>query len=237
VVSQIAAKVRVVSGRTSTIAIADLPRMWMRYTLARQTPVLRHLLSTGETRPFELYGLLVDCAASLAAFSRPEAAELPLYEHENLYGCYHELIRFIDAELGESVPDRFTELKMAFDPQRKFYATTELSVELVDPRNAFYLAIKAGVDAKELVERVAAHGKASSRGGVPPLVMLNTRGLGIEHLPAAPTDIEARAGFQYFRLEPHGQHWSKVREEFSLALDLGKLEAADVRLYVVAPGA
>jgi len=32
--------------------------MWMRYTLSRMTPVLRHLLATGVTRPFDLYTAL-----------------------------------------------------------------------------------------------------------------------------------------------------------------------------------
>ena len=44
-----------------------------------------------------------------------------------------------------------------------------------------------------------------------------------------------RAGFEYFKLEPHGAQWQKVREDFSFALSLGKLESADVRLYVVQP--
>jgi predicted component of type VI protein secretion system len=64
--------------------------------------------------------------------------------------------------------------------------------------------------------------------------MLNTAGLRLERLPAAPTEIAGRAGYEYFKLEPHGPQWSKVREEFSFALSLGKLENADVRLYVVA---
>jgi type VI secretion system protein ImpJ len=237
IVSQIAAKVRVVAGRTTTLAIAELPRMWMRYTLARMTPVLRHMLSTGETRPFDLYGVLVDCAGALAAFSRPEPAELPLYDHEDLYGCFHRLIRFIDQELGESVPTRFTRLDMPFVDARKVYLTDQVSLELADPRNVFYLAIKAALDAKQLADMVVNHGKASSRTGVTPLVMLNVAGLRIEGLPGAPTEVAAETGFQYFRVEPHGKEWSKVREEGTFALSLGKLEEATVRLYVVRPQA
>lgn len=236
-VSQIAAKVRVVAGRTATIAIADLPRMWMRYTLARMTPLLRHLLATGETRPFELYGALVETAGALAAFNLPEAADLPLYDHEDLQGCFGALLRFIETQLGEAVPERFRELPLSFDPARKHYSTGELNVELADPRNLFFLGIKAAMDAKELAHWVAEYGKASSRSGLPALVMLNTKGLRLEHLPAAPTEIAARAGFEHFRVDPHGPAWSKVRDEFSFALSLGKLENADVRLYVVTPEA
>ena len=95
IVSQIAARVRVVAGRIETMSTLDLPRMWMRYTLARMTPVLRHLLSTGQTRPFDLYTVLVETAGALAAFRSMEAEELPIYQHENLYGCFSRLIEFI----------------------------------------------------------------------------------------------------------------------------------------------
>jgi type VI secretion system protein ImpJ len=236
ITSQIAAKVRVVAGRTSTIAIADLPRMWMRYTLARVTPVLRHLLSTGETRPFDLYTALVETAAALSAFRQPDALEVPIYDHTDLYGCFHGLIQLIDAALQESVPTRFKELPMPWDAQRKCYATTEVNVQLTDPRNHYYLAVRAAMDAKELAELVVNHGKAGSRTAVATFVLLNVKGLRIEHMPAPPTEIAARTGYEHFKIDPHGNHWAKVREEYTFAINLGKLENADVRLYVVTEG-
>ncbi len=236
VVSQIAAKLRVVAGRTTTIAVGDLPRMWMRYSLARMTPVLRHLLGTGETRPFDLYTALVETAAALGAFAGEEAADLPRYDHRDLYACFRGLIRFIDLHLGEALPSRFTELVMPFDAAKKMYATEALNTQLVDPRNFYYLGIRAtNMDSQELAKLAVDHGKASSRSGVTTLVMLNTKGLRIEHLPAAPTEIAGPAGLEYFKLEPRGAQWNKVREDFSLALSLGKLENAEVRLYVVVP--
>jgi type VI secretion system protein ImpJ len=231
IVSQLAARMRVVAGRTSTIAIADLPRMWMRYTIARMTPVLRHLLSTGATRPFDLYGALVETAGALAAFSQQEIAELPAYDHENLYPCFHSLLLFIERELEGALPDRFTELELAFD--RTAYTTKELTRELVEPRNHFFLAIKAAVDAQELVEMVRGVGKLAAREELASIKMLNLAGLKLEPLPAAPTEIAARVGFLYWKIEPHGKLWNRVREDCTLALSLGKLENADVRLYVV----
>jgi len=233
ITSQMAAKVRVIAGRTTTIAIADLPRMWMRYSLARTTPVLRHLISTGETRPFELYTAMVEAAAALSAFRQPDVLDVPLYDHADLYGCFHGLIQLIDAALQESVPTRFKELPMPWDAQRKCYATTELNVQLSDPRNLYFLGIRAGMDAKEMAELVVNHGKAGSRTAVATFVLLNVKGLRVEHMPAPPTEIAARAGYEHFKVDPHGNHWSKVREEYTFAINLGKLENADVRLYVV----
>ena len=233
IASQIAAKVRVVAGRTTSFAIGDLPRLWMRYTLSRMAAVLRHLLSTGFTHPFDMYTTLVEIAGSLSAFSRAEPAELPLYDHDDLNYCFHQLIEFIDHELGAAVPDRFREFAMPFETGKKYYWTEELSVQLVDPRNLYYIGIKADMDSKALAEFVGEHGKASSPTGITPLLMLARPGLRLEHLPAPPTEIAARTGFEYFKVDPHGPQWSKVREEYAFALNLEKLEHAEVRLYVV----
>jgi len=160
--------------------------------------------------------------------------ELPPYDHEDLYGCFQALIRFIDAQLGEAIPDRFTELKLKFDARDKVYLTTDLNAERVANRNMYYLAVKATtLPSAELNEWVVKHGKSGSHKGVKTLVMLNLDGLRLEHLPGAPTDIAGPAGFEYYKIEPHGPQWTKVREEFTFSVSLGKLENADVRLYIV----
>lgn len=197
--------------------------------------MLRHLLSVGETRPTEIYKALVETAGALAAFQSLEPADLPRYEHDDLYRCFRDLIAFIDQHLGEAIPDRFTELKLAYEPAKAVYATDELNTDLVNPHNNFFLGIHANLDSQELNQLVVEHGKAGSRSGVATLVMLNTKGLRLEHLPAAPTEIASRAGFEYYKVEPHGQQWQKVREDFNFGLSLGKLESADVRLYIVTP--
>jgi len=237
IVAQIAAKVRVVAGRTSaTLAIADLPRYWMRYTLSRVTPLLRHLLSTGETSPFQLYTALVDAAGALAAFNLMEPAELPVYQHDNLLLCYSELIDFLGAQLGEAVPDRFRELQLPYDEQRKVYYTSELNTDLVSPHKFYYLAVKADLESQDLTTRVTKEGKAGALGTVKLGMRANIAGVPLEHLAAAPTEIAARAGFQYFSIDPHHAKWKKVQEDFDFALHLPNVESADVRLYVVEGG-
>ena len=91
------------------------------------------------------------------------------------------------------------------------------------------------IEAKELSRWVVEEGKASSKSGVSPLVILNTAGLTIEALPGNPTEIATLPGFQYFKLDPRGEQWSKIQSEFSFGLSLGKLEHAEARLYAVLP--
>ncbi len=234
IVAQIAAKVRVVAGRTSTtLAIADLPRYWMRYTLQRITPMLRHLLSTGATAPFPLYTELVDAAGSLAAFNLQEPADLPIYDHADLIGCFGALIEFLDIQLAEAVPERFLEVVLQYDPESKYYATDRLNTDSVDPHKHYYLAVKADIEAGELSRRVVKEARAGAKSTVKLAIRANIAGVPLEHLPGAPTEIQARAGFQYFRLDPHHSKWKKVQEEYDFALALPKVESADVRLYIV----
>ncbi len=234
IVAQIAAKVRVVAGRTTTtLAIADLPKYWMRYTLSRVTPLLRHLLGTGATSPFQLYTALVETAGALAAFNLPEPAELPIYQHDDLEGCFSALMVFLDDQLSEAVPDRFTEVSIAYDAEKKLYYTNALNTDTVDPHKHYYLAVKASIEAKELVDRVTKEGKVGALSTVKLAMRANIAGVPIEHLDGAPTEIQARAGFQYFSIDPHHSKWKKVQEDFDFAVSLPKVESADVRLYCV----
>ncbi|MBW2281808.1 MAG: type VI secretion system baseplate subunit TssK [Deltaproteobacteria bacterium] len=236
IVSQVAAKVRVLSGRTTTVATADLPKMWMRYTLARMAPLLRHHLTTGATPPFAFYSVLVELAGALAAFNMQEAAELPEYRHDDLHGCYGELLRFIDANLGEAVPERFKEVPLPVKTEAGYrvYTTSDLSLEDADPRNRFYLGIKASIDPKELAQLVKDEGKAGSLKDLAgSILMMNLDGLPIEVMPAAPTEIAAKPGYEWFTVGSHDKLWNHVRDEHSFALSLGNLQEADVRLYIV----
>jgi type VI secretion system protein ImpJ len=235
VVSQIAAKMRVVSGRMTTVSTADLPNMWMRYTLARLTPLLRHLLSTGTTNPFQFYSVLTETAGALSAFALKEPAELPAYKHDDLFACYGDLLSFIDTHLGGAVPDRFIELKLGLEAVggRKLYTTKELSAEQVDPRNHFFLGIKAQIETQELINLVAEAAKAASIDELGSILMMNLDGLAIDHLPGAPTEIAAKTGYEYFRVDSHGPTWNRVKSEFTFALSLGNVENADVSLYIV----
>jgi len=232
IVAQIAAKFAVVASHTEAIAIGELPRMWMRYTLARMTPVLRQLLATGETHPFALYNALLETAGALAAFKHRECPEFPEYVHADPYSCFDALLHAID-QLLEEVTDSFVQLKLVHDPTQRAYVTRDLSIELLNPQNSFTLAVKAGMESKELVKLVQTEGKASSVGNASQLADHFLPGLSVEPLHAEPTSISGPPGAVYFKIEPHGDRWAKVCSEQSFALSLERVRSADVRLYIV----
>jgi len=225
-------RVRTAAGLTKGATVAAMRQLFMRYTLARSAPLLEHLLSTGETPPFPLYTALVEIAGALAAYEREEAIELPVYDHENLYRCFRGLLDFISDVLDRLAPVNFEKRPLPYDAAVQAYATRGLGLQLVDPRNSYFLAVRAPIEAKELAAIVAEKAKASSIKGVGGMIVHNLPGLPIEPLPAAPTEIEAMSGYHYFRVDPASKEWARVRSDLSFALHLGPLQNAQVFLYV-----
>ncbi len=239
VLSLLEARIRVISGRTTTVSTGDLPRLWMRYSLARMAPVLRQLLAAERTAPFPLYTALVELTGALGAFRLSERANLPLYDHADPFPGFAILLNQIKADLEEALPVRFRELALRFD--RNSYITKELSTELVDQKNQFYLGIRSTLSKDELIEQVKNAGKVSSANWIKAMIDSNLAGLPLQLLPGAPTDIAADAGFEFWRIELRGtenaKNFDRVKADASLAVSLGNLKDADVRLYIVTPPA
>jgi len=232
--AQMAAKCRVVAARTATLAMTDLPRVFLRFALARMTPLLRQLKATGTTRPFDLYCALVETAGALGTFRHAECLELPPYEHANPYPNFERLVRLIEDLLEDVVPQRFHEIEMPFERTPMAYTTAKpLSGEWTSPENYFFLGIRSKTTDTQDLLRIVGDAKCSAVDGLDYLRNFNLSGLRLDPLPAAPSEIVSTLGFQYWRVEANDPLWAKVRASGNLALFLGRLEAADVRLYVV----
>jgi len=235
IVNQMAARIRVVVGRTTTYSNVEMTKYFTRYTLARLTPVLRHYLSTGFTRPFDLYMALLEAASALSTFQTTEAVEFPSYQHDDPMGCFEAVIQTLGTHLEGEVQTRFTELKLEWIAQERIYGVKQLNTEQVSPNNHVFIGVKAAMDAKELAKWVADTGRAGSIQNLNFMRITNQAGLPIEHLPGPPTEISGRIGFEYFRIETRHERWDKVTSDYNFGIDLGQLEGADVRLYFVSP--
>ena len=235
-VSQMAGKVRVVAGARGSMTALDMGRMLMGYTLLRMEAILRNLLSTGHTPPFAAYSALVETAAGLSSMSQTEALTFPKYQHDDPYPCFEALVKWIDHELEREFKDRATEIKLPYSRQASCYAARNMAAEHTDGRNAYYLAIKAEMDAKELQSHVANEAKISDVGGIEFLVKMAVRGVRIEHC-APPVDVEPRPGFEFFKIDANSNRniWRKIQEDHSFGVALGRVEGADVRLFIVSP--
>jgi type VI secretion system protein ImpJ len=239
VLSLLEGRIPVVSGRMATISIADLPKLWMRYTLARATPLLRQLLESKATPPFALYLYLVELAGALGAFRLSAHAQFPKYEHEDPYPCFAYLFEQIKLDLKDALPDRFKEIRLPFE--KAAYQTKDFSSEHSDVRNQVYLGIKSRLSRDELLEVVKQSAKVASSEWITVLEGSQLAGIPVDPLPGPPSDIAAEPGFEFWRVELRGKdnekHYRRMRDSSSFAVSLGNLKDADVRLYIVSPSA
>jgi len=237
VLSLLEGRIPVVSGRMATISIADLPKLWMRYTLARATPLLRQLLESKATPPFALYLYLVELAGALGAFRLSAHAQFPKYDHEDPYPCFAYLFEQIKTDLKDALPDRFKEIRLPFE--RSAYLTKDFSNEHSDLRNQVYLGIKSRLSRDELLDHVKQSGKIASADWITILERDQLAGIPVDPLPGPPSDIAAEPGFEFWRVELRGKdnekHYRRLRDSSSFAVSLGNLKDADVRLYIVSP--
>lgn len=239
ILNQLTARVRAAAAQTKSLTVPALPKFWMRYTLARGTPVVRHLLRTGHTSPFDLFGVLVEITGALGALRHEQAVDLPAYDHEDPLTSFRKLIRFLKDELDRIVPDNFRRLPLEFDPAIQCYVARRISMHLLDPNNTYYLALHASIESEELAQLISVHAKSGAPGELRQVfIPAALKGLRLDRLPGAPVEIESMPGHLYFKLDQHtarGAMWRNVQQEGAFGLFLGRLHDARAYLYVVTP--
>jgi predicted component of type VI protein secretion system len=141
------------------------------------------------------------------------------------------LLKHIATELDRIAPENFKKLALDYDAGSAAYVTKALDVQLVKPGNVYYLAVKAPIEQAEL-EGFMAGGKAGSLQHVKMASRFKLASVPMQRLPGQPGEIEAMSGYTYYQIDANSRDFAKVRQEFSFALDLGKLTNASVFLYV-----
>src|SRR5580700_8746137 len=78
---------------------SDIAQFWLLYTINTAFPTISHLFETRGGHPEALYSAMLQLAGSLTTFSQKiHPRDLPVYDHENLGGCFTDLdekLRFL----------------------------------------------------------------------------------------------------------------------------------------------
>ena len=232
--------------RTAQLDAGDVRWLFARYTLVRMIAVLEHQLSSGRARPFEVYGTLVETAASLASMEVLDVPEIQTYDPFRLGECFGALIAQIDDELEKSWTDRFRKVPLSFrfdaaNASERIYEAP-LTTDLQKPGNAYYLALQIPQDVTmETVDSILAARKAGAPKDVPFLVEESLTGIAFKERATPPTEISGPKGFVYYELDPQRDPGSRdqwklvMKSGGAFAIHLGPLEEIEAILYVVFP--
>lgn len=200
---------------------ADTGDFMLLQVVNRYDPLFAHLASLPELHPESLFAICIQLAGELSTFTSPgkRPAQFPLYDHEDLAGCFEPLMSELRHALSAVLEQNAIsiELKLKKGGIRK--ATIE-DRQLFDDAY-FVLAVKADMPTEEIRNLIPLQAKIGSPDKIIDLIKLQIPGVGMDPLPVAPRQIPFHAGFQYFELDKRGDMWKQLKQSGALALHAG----------------
>lgn len=220
----------VLSSRSSTLAglrrqknqnlvdftAADIAAFWLLYTINSALPEFRHLFEARGGHPEQFFQAMLSLAGALTTFStkiRPR--DFPVYDHDNLGVCFTNLDEKLRILLETVVPSNFVSLPLKL--VNPFIYATSIDRDDYLANTRLFLAIKADSAQADIVARVPHLIKIASADVVDRLVQQALPGVRLTHLPAPPSAIPVKLGYQYFSLAPGGAPWDSIAKSRNLA--------------------
>jgi len=195
---------------------SDIANFWLLYTANTYFPLLRHLLETKKGHPEGMFRTMLALGGSLTTFSTTvQPRDLPLYDHDNLGGCFGDLDEKLRTLLETVVPSNFVSLPLNLT-QPSIYATALANDKyLVNTR--LYLAVSADLGEADLLKRAPQLIKLSSAANVERLISAAVPGIQLTYLPSPPGAIPVKLNYHYFSLNQSGSEWEAVQRARNFA--------------------
>lgn len=201
--------------------VAEISAFLMLQMLNRHEPRWHELARAPSEHPRTLFDLALALAGELATFAsasrRPP--EFPVYDHENLQGCFTPVWEALHAMLSFE-PERMA-VQIALTDRGKGWHTAVVPTSELARQAALVLAVQAQLPAEQLRLRVPAQLKVGPPERMREVVNGNLTGLHLSSLPVVPRELPLHAGFHYFELERGGELWQAFGRSGHLAFFIG----------------
>lgn len=195
---------------------ADIANFWLLYTANTSFPLLRHIYETRHGHPESLFAALLELAGSLTAFSKDvHPRDLPLYDHDDLGGCFRALDEKVRHLLDTVVPTNVISLPLKL-VQNSIYATP-LAEDRFLQNTRLYLAVNAEMNDADLITKVPYLMKVCSANHIEHLVRQALPGVPLTYVPRPPSVIPVKLNHHYFSLSQAGVVWEAITRARNLA--------------------
>ncbi|HUI75751.1 MAG TPA: type VI secretion system baseplate subunit TssK [Candidatus Acidoferrum sp.] len=187
----------------------DVAAFWFVHTINASLSVLRHLYMSERGHPEHLFVELSRLAGALCSFgldSHPQS--LPVYDHDNLEGCFSALDAHIRKHLELVVPSNCIVIPLVQSGRNFRYG--EVTDQRCLDRARWILALRADMGEADLIAKGPRLIKVCSKDLLPDLVKTALSGLPLAHLPVPPSAIAPKVEFQYFGLSRVGSCWEHI---------------------------
>jgi type VI secretion system protein ImpJ len=216
---------------------SDIANFWLLYTINTSFPTISHLFETRGGHPEALFSAMLQLAGSLTTFSQKvHPRDLPVYEHENLGGCFTELDEKLRLLLETVVPSNFVSLPLKLVSPNIYATSIDRDEYLRNTR--MYLAVSADTGAADLIGRAPNLVKICSGDHIELLVQRALAGVPLIHSVSPPTAIPLKLNYQYFSLSQSGGPWETIVRARNLAAYVpGDFPNPQLELIILLPNA
>lgn len=216
---------------------SDIANFWLLYTINSHFPLMQHIFETRRGHPEDLFATMLSLGGCLTTFSKEiHPRDLPKYEHDDLYGCFHDLDEKIRFLLETVVPSNFISLPLKLiNPS--IYGTS-LADDKYLRNTRMYLAVNADMNEGELISKTPFLIKLCSANHIEVLVKQALPGVQLTYQPKPPSAIPVKVNYQYFSLNQSGGAWEAIVRARNLAAYVpGDFPTPKMELLILLPEA
>ena len=195
-------------------------------TLNEAHPGLRTLAFAHGVHPLDAYLRLCDLLGKLAIYDdarRPP--ELPLYDHDDLGGCFYAAKRHIDALLSRAIEPEYQERAFLGAGLRMQVA---LEPKWMEAGTQLFVGVRSSAPPEECMRLLTEPGqldvKVGSSDRVDAIYRMGQAGLRFSHAPSPPRVLPAFPDLTYFQVSRSAPvtEWQNVQRSLTLALRLNE---------------
>jgi type VI secretion system protein ImpJ len=199
------------AGAASGFSAEQITNSWLLHSINSGIASLRHLCFTKHTHPEEIFAELSRLGGALCTFSlRAHPKDLPVYDHEDLVGCYDRLIRHIRDHLDAIVATNVVQIPLR--QANEFFHAGQVADERLLEGAHWILGVASSAGEGFVTSRAPTLIKVCSWDFIEKLVQRAVPGMSLTHMPSPPAAISPKLEMQYFRLQLAGPCWDHIRE-------------------------
>ncbi|MGD9947342.1 MAG: type VI secretion system baseplate subunit TssK [Desulfobulbus sp.] len=208
--------------------------------LNRHIPVLAQMCESGIVNPYNAYLALRQLAAELSTFSISvdvmgkilDGDTVPPYNHTALWECFSHVQNSIETALADFVTG--PEFIIPLEREGDVFSVENLSQDVFQPRNHYYLLLWTALDLKQILESLAHLTRVTSLSYLPTITKRALAGIELSYLTQPPREAQGNANSYFFRINDTDKQWGFVVNEQCLAMHWeGAPEDLKVELMVI----
>jgi len=209
---------RSIRGGVADFSVGDLNSFGKLLRVNASIPLLRHIVERRHVHPERAYRFLASLVGELCSFvPDPTAMDLPPYKHEALGATFQELHAIFMRVVGREDDHRCVRIELQ-KLEDSIYVGLIEDPRLLEQGSSLFVGASAEIEKDRLLRDFPVKAKIASRGEINKIVEFGLDGVPVSFVQDPPGACPRRPNFFYFKLDPAGDAWDRVRGAKNVAI-------------------